>query len=408
MSQARFPNSRPEYFYFEDTNCICIHYDDDSSFLIDIKDHINILNCGKKFILNDDMEYPYYLSNGKKFTIIDFIYKFDYMTSNYEFINGNNLDLRRSNVKIYHEHNDIIKQTYLDFEYIQGHYNNLGIDAFLMKNPLWKVNDNEKEILLMYCEKDTICKLCVESYKKILEFEKQYNDNEKITWFRCENGYIAGKTNIKQYYIHQIIMDHHGNGKGTGGNSVDHIDRNQLNNSFENLRIATREEQEQNSKGIAPGTKRNRQSNARELPEGITHNMLKKYVVYYYNIYDKKNNKSREYFSVEGHPKLEKRWESSKSCEISIIDKLNQANKVVDDLENNIFPTSFTEQRGLPKGVSIINMRNKTHLSFDKRTDNGERMNLKMILPDNCILSEEIEKILNKIRVKYNDPNFIF
>ena len=41
------------------------------------------------------------LSNGKKFTIIDFIYKFDYMTSNYEFINGNNLDLRRSNVKIY-------------------------------------------------------------------------------------------------------------------------------------------------------------------------------------------------------------------------------------------------------------------------------------------------------------------
>jgi hypothetical protein len=53
-------------------------------------------------------------------------------------------------------------------------------------------------------------------------------------------------------------------------------------------------------------------------------------------------------------------------------------------------------------------MRNKTHLSFDKREDNGERMNLKMILSDNYVLSEEIEKFLNKIRVKYNDPNFIF
>jgi hypothetical protein len=61
--------------------------------------------------------------------------------------------------------------------------------------------------------------------------------------------------------------------------------------------------------------------------------MLKKYVVYYFNIYDKKNNKSREYFRVEGHPKLKgKCWETSKSAKVSIFEKLNQANTYVDNL----------------------------------------------------------------------------
>jgi hypothetical protein len=408
MTQARFPNAHPEYMHFDDNDGVFHYYNEDSSFNLDVKDHLEILNSGKKFVLNDDMEYPYYVSNGKKFTLLEYIYKFDYMTSDYKFINSDNSDLRRSNVKIYHHYNDEIKKVYQDCEYIQGHYNSLGVDAYIMKNPLWKVKENGKEILLMYCEKNTICKLCEQSYQKIVEYENKNNDGAKMTWYRCDNGYIAGKAKHKQVYIHQVIMNYYGNGQGTGGYSVDHIDRDQLNNTMDNLRIATREEQEQNSKGIAPGTKRNRQYSARDLPEGITQDMLKKYVVYYYNVYDKKNNKAREYFSVEGHPKLEKRWESSKSCEVSILEKLNQANKVIADLENDIYPVSFTEQRGLPKSVSVIHMRDKPHLSFDKRLDNGERMNLKMIMPDNYVLDEELNKFLNKIRVKYNIPEFNF
>ena len=69
------------------------------------------------------------------------------------------------------------------------------------------------------------------------------------------NGYI--QTHItytlgeqKGYYIHQIITNCYGNGKGTKNISVDHIDRNPLNNTSENFRIATQYEQQTNTKGI--------------------------------------------------------------------------------------------------------------------------------------------------------------
>jgi hypothetical protein len=338
---------QPTYEYNEQNNCIDIKYSSVKHYLIDVQDFCKILNSNKKFMIrNDDVnvpdKYPTYISNNKKHTFIDFIYKFPVETTTYIFKNKNEFDLRRCNVEIYHKYHDIIKQQYPVINYLQGHYNNLGIDAFIMKNPIWVINENGKEILLMFCEPNTICKLCNVSYQKIQDFEKEHN--EKITWFKGENGYIAGKTKVKQLYIHQVITSCFDNGRGTSTISVDHIDRNPVNNTMENLRLATREEQEQNSNGIMLNTKRKRQSNARPLPEGITQDMLKKYVVYYYNVYDKRNNKAREYFRVEGHPKLKKSWETTKSCEVSIIEKLRQANKVIEDLENDIYPTNYSLQ----------------------------------------------------------------
>ena len=51
-----------------------------------------------------------------------------------------------------------------------------------------------------------------------------------------------------------------------------------------------------------------------------------------------KNGKSqpREYFKVESHPKLPKPWVSSKSIKIPLLEKLNDANQVVSDLENTM------------------------------------------------------------------------
>lgn len=82
--------------------------------------------------------------------------------------------------------------------------------------------------------------------------------------------------------------------------------------------------------------KRERKQTARLLPPGITQNMMKKYVVYYREMTYNKDGKPqpREYFKVESHPRLNKPWTTSKSTKISLIEKLNDANQMVADLEN--------------------------------------------------------------------------
>jgi hypothetical protein len=61
--------------------------------------------------------------------------------------------------------------------------------------------------------------------------------------------------------------------------------------------------------------------------------MMKKYVVYYREWIDRQHSREREYFKIEKHPDLKKGWTSSKSCKITIFDKLAAANKIIDDLE---------------------------------------------------------------------------
>ena len=87
---------------------------------------------------------------------------------------------------------------------------------------------------------------------------------------------------------------------------------------------------------ISRNDKRERKKTAQTLPPGITQSMMKKYVVYYREMTYLKNGKSqpREYFKVESHPKLPKPWVSSKSIKIPLLEKLNDANQVVSDLEN--------------------------------------------------------------------------
>jgi hypothetical protein len=241
--------------------------------------------------------------------------------------------LHRINVVCYPKIYRTIIDKYDIIDYIDGHYSTLGQSAYKIKNCMWKINENDKEYLLVYCEKDTLFKICNESYNKILEYETTIG--KKLTWYKASNGYIQAHNLVdkKNYYIHQIITGCYGNGQGTKNISVDHIDQNPLNNSWENLRIATREEQEQNSKGIKEGTKRERKSSAKPLPEGITQNMMKKYVVFYQDYADKEKKRLRQYFKIEKHPKLDKIFIGCKSNIVSIQEKLNQINKIVDDLE---------------------------------------------------------------------------
>jgi len=372
-----------------------IHFDD-RMVIMDLEDLFSIINYSKTFTrYTPDKQFPYYIQNKQFISYKEFIYKYDEMNVDYIFKNGNSFDLRHSNVDIFHKYHNTIIQKYNVISYQHGHISKNGKDASIMKNPIWRIQEGDKEYILMYCETDTICKLCPKSYQKILDFEKNH---KKCSFYKHSNGYIS--THSGNLYIHQIITDCYGNGRGTKNISVDHIDQDPLNNTYDNLRIATRKEQEQNSKGIKEGTKRARKTSAQPLPEEINENMIKKYVTYNKECYNKEKNIYREFFRVEKHPKLDKEYTSSKSEKVSILEKLAQANKIVDDLENDIYPS--VEEKVLPTFVSNRDYRGKPHLTFDRKAPNGQRQNLRMVLPEEYELEEQLILFREKIKTKYN------
>lgn len=125
-----------------------------------------------------------------------------------------------------------------------------------------------------------------------------YDDLDKIkendiTWYVLENGYIINAS--KKQYLHHLVMDFKGTGRGFQEKSIDHINRDKMDNRKANLRLATAKEQQQNSKGQIEGTKRERQHNAIKLPDNIEQIQIPKYVSY-------RKEKYKEYFVIEDHP----------------------------------------------------------------------------------------------------------
>ena len=190
--------------------------------------------------------------------------------------------------------------------------------------------------------------------------------------------------------------------------------------------------------------KRERKHTAQSLPPGITHNMMKKFVVYYREMMYLKNGKTqpREYFKVESHPRLKKPWVSSKSVKISLIEKLNDANQVVADLEEHdiypsgyettdVVPTTTTTEpaasdstlehivgrlsKYLPKYTSLRIIRNTTtliilSLIYDRKdTTNGFRWTASNTFSLNSVdmtiiemsISHGIQHLRDKITNKY-------
>lgn len=99
------------------------------------------------------------------------------------------------------------------------------------------------------------------------------------------------------------------------------------------LEVAVVVEVEETPNKTSSTKKRNRKHSAQTLPLGLEHHMMKKYVVYYREWIDRSHTKEREYFKIEKHPDLPKSWTSSKSGKVKLLDKLAEANKIVDDLE---------------------------------------------------------------------------
>ena len=405
---------KPTYKFDADNNYWNIKYND-KTYILDLDEFEKLINSSKKFkfIIDTDV-YPSYNINSVTFNLLEYLYKLREDCTNFTFKNDNIYDLRKENVitraKVLTRDNVLVEniifnnlleeRQYKILEIItNGHIPIMGKCAGKYKNPIYKcINDKNKEQLIMYCETETLCIVCQESLNKITEFEKIYNDGKKLVFYKHSNGYILCSN--ENLYMHQIITNCYGNGKGTKEISVDHIDQDPLNNTFANLRLASRKDQEDNSKGIKDGTKRARKHNAKDLPSGITQDMMRKYVVYYEECYDKANDLHREFFKIESHPKLDKIYISSKSNKVSIQTKLAEVNKVVDDLDNDIFPIQDDKQ--LPTYITLKITRDKPHLVFDKKCDDGRRLNFKMVLRPDYKLDEMLPIFREKIKEKYD------
>lgn len=396
---------------------------------IDLEQHVKLLNERKLFTfhkdeyLNSTQVYPYYQYNQNKINLLEYL--FNSRGMNVEFKDLNIYNLKSSNIVMKHPKENEVITMYPEAKFITTHINKKGKDAMMNKNPIWKLKEN---YFIMYCEPDVYTFLDDDSLSVI----RKYN----TTFFVCSNGYIAGRYNGKQYYIHQIIMNCYGNGKGTSTISVDHIDRNPLNNCMDNLRIVDYKAQQLNSKGVIKGTKRERKHNARPLPDGITQDMLKKYVVYYKECYNKEKNLYREFFKIEKHPNMKQVWSTSKSGKLTLMEKLKQANDMVEYINKHenvdisqILAIKSDEKcdtsklkMSLPKYVSYQTIRNKPYLVFEKRIQNMEtnkkqRICLKHAIHENAkanvnvnekekdyesTIQTELSNLNNKVKEKYN------
>jgi len=153
--------------------------------------------------------------------------------------------------------------------------------------------------------------------------------------------------------------------------------------------------------------KRIRKHNAIKLPTTLADLNIPKYINYYNECYNNEKKLYREYFKIEKHPyqKKNKTYISSKSNKISIIEKLNQIKKLLDELNaNDAISTNVVK---LPKYISIknhITNSNKFYLVYDKK--GASRCTLQVLYnksePLTQCLNNFLETIKNKFATKIN------
>ena len=506
----------------QETNIVTVFFRKvKKEFKLDLDDYVKINNSKKYYHFNKDDEYPYYIINTKKYSLLFLLYGHSFDNLEISYKNENKYDLRKENVIINHKYYNRIKNEYNIITFIKGNFTKRGIDCFILKNPVWITDKNE---YLMYVGNNKHIILCKESYNKIKEYEKKYNsefifhidksgyivsakhkhlhhiimnyhrkkepkyyikhldddfmnnklnnlervkykeENKKLinksysldeiiklihekyenvtiedhkryknnrfqvhnkntnekyvlmyvgyncftkldlnimdkytntSWYIQNMKYVCGYYNKKHLYLHQVLMDYYRN-KGDGENkSIDHINRDKLDNRLSNLRIVTQSIQNSN---VGP---KKRSKNAQKYPVEIQKILNEEYdgIKPKYFRYNHDNNPEREYFRIEGHPKC-KYWSTTKSTKVSIVDKFREYEQKIHNIENDIIDNSYK----LPKYVSKKDKPNgKIQLVYDARID-GKRLNGRKTYKYDGTdknLKEHVNDFLDFIKKKY-------
>ena len=277
----------------------------------------------------------------------------------------------------------------LSLPQFNGHINKLGKSAGIVKNTIYL--DKPNNIAFVNCGDNIWSIIDYQNHNKIQNYF-----SEVLTWYKLSNGYIGAHTNLhnaKIIYLHQYLMHI---GKDQKDNlSVDHINRDKLDNRLCNLRWADQSTQNENRDKVA------RHKNAQELPDGI--GPLPKYVTYNKEIYDKTNGSEREFFRIESHPLLPIVWSSSKSNKVSIVDKYNETlNRLKELSEGKI----ITESKFIyPVGIRHNQDKNMFILDWRDKVNN-ERFNMRMVLDKTLSTETNYKLFIKKIKDKY--PNLVF
>lgn len=213
----------------------------------------------------------------------------------------------------------------------RGFVPSLGKDFGKEKNPYKIYEDKYGKFVEMVSSNDKIFIFDEDKLKIITEFKTQ--NGHHVSWYIAKVGttrtgkilyYVATRDGSRSIYLHELIL-----GKKQGY-TIDHIDsENRMNNRLLNLRHATQSEQNHNRGKVS------RKKNSHPYPDGLTHDMIPKYVYYQWD-----SHGQREFFVIEKHPlqilKIEKkRWLSSKSMKkYNILEKLQKTKEKLEEMEN--------------------------------------------------------------------------